>query len=395
VQKTGKLNCRRIKEARLFRKMTLEELANKVGIQKQAISQFENEKATPEPTTLTKIADILRFPLSFFFENDEPTTVGNTYFRALYSSRKKDLVAQQIKAKYLSIIYFILSKKLTFRPLNLPIFTESITTKQEEAKLTIEKIAVLLREHWRLGDNPIQNMVSLLEQNGIVVGEFSTDSREIDAFYQYCELSGKPTYCIVLGTDKKSFYRRQFNSAHELGHIVLHECYADLDEIDRDEFRTREAQANSFAASFLLPESSFGKDVSVYPNRLSYYLELKKKWNVSIMAMIMRANALGYLSKNQYVYLMRRMSEMGYREKEPLDDYVPYKHPRALKQAIAILKQQEQLTNQQIMELFSTANFSIPENVVEELLDLEKGTLAPSFNEDNIVLFPTLNTTRR
>ena len=129
---------------------------------------------------------------------------------------------------------------------------------------------------------------------------------------------------MILGTDKHSFYRRQFNCAHELGHIILHERYDDLNEVDRDEYRRREDEANAFAAAFLLPARAFGRDVSVYPNKLSHYIQLKKKWNVSIMAMIMRAHSLGYLSPNQYSYLMRQMSMNGYRQKEPLDDTVEY-----------------------------------------------------------------------
>ena len=71
--------------------------------------------------------------------------------------------------------------------------------------MSIEEIATQTRQYWDLGYAPIPNMVALLERNGIVVGEFATDSREIDAFYQYYEEGDYPTYCVVLGTDKKKF----------------------------------------------------------------------------------------------------------------------------------------------------------------------------------------------
>ena len=75
-----------------------------------------------------------------------------------------------------------------------------------------------------------------------------------------------------MGADKKSFFRRQFNCAHELGHIILHERYSDLNEIDREEFRERENEANAFAAALLLPATAFGADAAIYPNRLSHYV---------------------------------------------------------------------------------------------------------------------------
>ena len=346
MQSGGKINCERLKEARLFRKMTMAELAQIVGINKQAISQFENCKNSPEPMTLRRIADALKFPYSFFVEPDPVSTVGNTYFRALYSSKKKDLAAQQVKAKYLAKIHSVLASKVKFKPLNLPDFVADKT-------ITIEEVAMRTRQHWDLGDVPIPNMVALLERNGIIVGEFATESREIDAFYQYYEENDYPTYCVVLGTDKRSFYRRQFNCAHELGHILLHERYSDLNEIDRDEFREREDEANAFAAAFLLPSKAFGNDVAAYPNRLGHYIELKKKWNVSIMAMIMRAYALGYLSANQYSYLMRQMSTRGYRQTEPLDDSIEYKHPYALKQSVNLLLTKGNMSGEDIMNLFA------------------------------------------
>ena len=215
MQKGNRINSERIKEARLFRKMTIAELAESVGINKQAISQFENNKTTPEPLTLRKISEALDFPYSFFLEYDKPSTIGNTYFRALYSSKKKDLVAQKIRAKYLVKIHSVLSTKVRFKPLNLPVFTDG-------EQLSIEEIAQRVRTYWDLGDAPIPNMVSLLEKNGIIVGEFATGSRDIDAFYQYYEENNCSTYCVILGADKKSFFRRQFNCAHELGHIILH-----------------------------------------------------------------------------------------------------------------------------------------------------------------------------
>ena len=52
MQKGNRINSERIKEARLFRKMTLAELAESVGINKQAIYKFGNNKTTPEPLTL-------------------------------------------------------------------------------------------------------------------------------------------------------------------------------------------------------------------------------------------------------------------------------------------------------------------------------------------------------
>jgi transcriptional regulator with XRE-family HTH domain len=56
----------RLNEARLYRKMTIEELASVIGTSKQAISQFENKKSVPDFITLYKISNALNFPIRFF-----------------------------------------------------------------------------------------------------------------------------------------------------------------------------------------------------------------------------------------------------------------------------------------------------------------------------------------
>ena len=72
----SKINSTRLKEARLYRQYTMDDLASKIGINKQAISQFENRKTFPEPLTLRKIADALGFPYSFFVEDEPQSIIG-------------------------------------------------------------------------------------------------------------------------------------------------------------------------------------------------------------------------------------------------------------------------------------------------------------------------------
>ena len=375
-------NPLRLNEARLYRKMTIDELAKSVGTSKQAISQFENNKSVPDFNTLNKIREVLRFPIQFFREDCcDDIVLGNTYFRAPFSSNKKDMNSQRIKAKYVAFIQSCLSEYIDFPLLNIPNFTEIDD---------IERIANRTRDFWGLGREPIPDMVSLLERNGIIVSEFSTEGRTIDAFYQYGEMFGREYYCIVLGTDKLTFARRQFNAAHELAHILLHERNNDIDELDRDEFRKREDEANRFASAFLLPKETFVTDVRPYGNKLNYYIELKRKWRVSIAAMMYRANDLEVISANQYQYLMRQMSSHGWRTQEPLDEYMTPIKPKALKQAINMLLLNDYLTPKQIFGQFSKYKMSLPKDVIDEVLNLESDTLPdasdPSIDSKFVVL---------
>lgn len=361
-----KFNPSRLSEARTYSKMTGEELANSIGIKKQAISQFENGKATPEYKTVEKMSSVLAFPINFFYEKDVPSLQGNTYFRAPFSSNKRDLNSQKVKTRYVAHIYGTLAKYVDFRPYNVPALSDTSD---------IASVAQKIRNYWGLGQEPIPDMVSLMERNGIIMSEFATDSKQIDAFTQYDEIGFQNYYCVVLGTEKPSFVRRQFSCAHELGHILLHEKYEDKSGINREDFRKQESEANKFAAEFLMPKDAFLLDLQVSPNRLQRYIELKRKWKVSISAMVMRAHDLEAITDNQYQYLMRQIAKNGWRTSEPLDDYLPLRHPKALKQAVNIIILNNVLTGKELLSEIGRDGISLPKSVVDEVLNLEPDTI--------------------
>ena len=375
-----RFNPKRLCDARAYNKFTGDELASIVGIKKQAISQFENGKSAPEYGTVCKLSSALGFPVEFFYEHDDSLLLGNTYFRALYSSKKKDLNSQRIKTSYIARIYGTLARYVDFKPFNVPEFSDTGD---------ISKVARSLRNYWGLGQEPIPDMVSLMERQGIIMSEFATDCGKIDAFSQYGEINKIPYRCVVLGTEKKSFVRRQFSCAHELGHIVLHEKYNDLNDIDREDFRKRENEADEFAAEFLLPREAFLADLQVYANRLNRYVELKRKWRVSISAMIVRAHRLGAINTNQYQYLMRQLSQNGWRTNEPLDDLIPLKHPKALKQAVNLIILNNVLSGSELLDEIRKDGIALPKQVIDEVLDLDPDTITVEESEarDNIVSF--------
>lgn len=59
---------KRIKTAREHDGMTATKLGELVGITRQAIEQYEKGKAAPKATTLKRIADALRLPITWFYE---------------------------------------------------------------------------------------------------------------------------------------------------------------------------------------------------------------------------------------------------------------------------------------------------------------------------------------
>lgn len=372
----------RLRKARLFRNWTITELSNRTGLSKQSLSQYESGIISPKSEKLFKLVTELKFPLAFFNVDDKKNNISevdNTFFRALSSTKTIDLDTQRVKTEIITRIYSFLSEYLNLPELDLPIINF-------EEGLSPEQIAEKLRYYWGLGNSPIENMVALLEQRGIVVSSLKTGTNTIDAFTQVHSIDNKKLYCVVLGSDKYTMVRRNFDCAHELGHILLHSNYSDIRNLTKEEYKKMEKEANNFAAAFLLPRNSYYLDLRT-PTKLESYKDLKRKWKVSIGAMVMRARHIDRITPQEYTNLMKSMSKRGWRKSEPFDDKWQTKEPILFKQAIEVLFENNVLTGSEIISELGKHSYTLNPEDVEDLLNLDVGTLSIK-NEvnDNLVI---------
>lgn len=377
---TKKFNGTRLKNARLFNGYTLTELADMTQISKQSISLYENNRNIPDYERIHLIANVLKVPFEFFFQEDRCVALTETtYFRSLASATKKDRMAQSIKLEYVARMYEVLWKYIefqNFKELNVIYngFEDVIDADSDEAIEEIEMIAQQIRKEWHVGNGPIKDLQYLLENHGVLVTGFPSDSEDIDAFSQRTLVDGNPVYLIAVVLGKKPEGRIRFDMAHELGHIVLHPWSEDIESISKEEFKARERQANMFASAFLLPRETFGQDIAQYPTNLKYYEFLKQKWKVSIQAMIYRTHQLKIITTNQYQYLMRQVSKNGWRLQEPGDKPF-YLNESIFQGAIDLLLDNNLFSAKTLMHEFRKYGITFYPSTIEELLHLRKGTL--------------------
>ena len=381
-------NGERLKKARIYRGLTVAELAEQVTQQRQTLSMYEIGKSQPSSALADALAQALDFPKQFFYENPEPISNGTVYFRSLLTTNKKYRSEQMVKMDFLCRVYSFLQDYIEFPELDIPSFPSNVSPGEA---------AVLLRNAWGLGNQPLDNLVSLIEQHGILVTTFNTSTDDVDAFSKPIVISGVPTFLIAYSSNKTAAARIHFDIAHELGHICLHEWSDDIEELTKEEFKAREHQAHEFAAAFLLPADSFGADARSGPASLIYYKQLKRKWKVSIAAMIRRAKELGIISHEEYIMLVCQMQKRGQRKEEPLDDVLITASPALLKTSVIMLLQENVFTPKEFMdELSKTYDLTIYPSEIEFLLDLPKGTLTPKrliyFNNSLQIKKPINNT---
>lgn len=379
--KERKFYGNRLRSARQFRGLGLIELAKKVGISKQSLSFYENGDNVPPYENVILLAKELNFPYDFFWQDDNCTTItDNTYFRSQASAGKKERLAQSVKLEYVAKMYEVIVNYVDFPVLDLPRVNfigndDPLEMDSVEVLEEIEEIADFVRKEWKLGRGPIANLQYCLEEHGLIVTGFHLDESKIDAFSQRIKLDGKEhLFIIALALGTKPIERLRLDLAHELGHILLHPWGENPDYLDKSEFSGREKQANMFAGAFLLPRDTFGEDVKMYPTDISYYKYLKKKWKISIQAMMYRAHQLEIISTNQFQYMMRQVSKNGWRKCEP-GDKPGVLNETIFQGAIDLLFEEKVLDSNRLITDFERHGIILNIYDIEDLLHLRKGTL--------------------
>ena len=361
------------------------ELAKMSGISKQSLSNYANESNVPPYENVLKIAEALNFPPDFFMVEDFCTTItDNTYFRSQAAATKTAQRSQAIKMEYVAKMYEALMDYIDWPELKLPEveFEENDDHAVDTPEMLerIEKLADQVREQWNLGTGPIDNFQFVLESHGIIVTSSKYVASTIDAFSQKVHLEkGHPqdyVYIVAIAVGEKPIERLRFDMAHELGHILMHPWEESNDDIDRETFNAREKQANMFASALLLPRRAFTRDIMAYAAEVDYYRHLKRKWRVSMQAMMYRARQLNIITGNQFAYMMRQVSKHGWRKHEPGD--VPGDLNSTIFQgALDILFDGGYLDSHDLRVQFAKYGIILSDKDMTDLMGLKEGTIVP------------------
>lgn len=368
----------RIRQARLSRCLSIAELSELLGVSKQAVSQYELGKSIPSMPTLVQMSRYLKYPMDFFVKPlpENFTSSSPIFFRSKKTTPSKAKNAAKEKIEIFREIDDYFRNFVDFPKVNFPKidYVESIEPLENDL---IETYAMKLREHWNLGKGPIDNLMYVVQKNGVMVSKMFLGQRKIDAFSVWYN---RVPY-VFLSSDKRTNVRTRFDIAHELGHLLMHsDNYTEEDLNKKIIYDKLENEADRFAGAFLMPEVTFSKDV--YSSSIDHFVELKKKWKTSIGSMIYRCESLGLLTDNQIKYLKDQMTTRVYWRREPLDNTMPVEQPFAHKQAVNLLLENNVLTPYDI-----TDNIACSPEEIEEYCFLEHGTLEnKECKKDNFVV---------
>jgi len=366
----------RLTEARLARGMFKKTLGDLVGVSGTAITKYEEGEDKPQAERLDVIARQLGFPRSFFTARAWEEDLQPVFWRSRSTETRtaRDMTEQRMR--WLCEVFHFLEQEVEFPSLKLP----DIDLPEDFRSLTqedIERAAETMRDAWRLRSHPIPDVTLALENAGIPVVNLDFMSDKQDGFCFRSPTLGRPF--VGINIHKVSAARARFDAAHELGHVVLHRSATPQQERDPATHKLLESQAHAFAAAFLFPKESFLAEVST-PS-LDYFAALKKKWGMSVGAMIFRAWTLGVIDEGEKAGLQQNMGRRRWRGplREPFDglDQMPLEHPRMLRRGIEAVLADGILDRRAVVELLC-----LPRNEIERLTGLEPGFLSTAEVEE-------------
>jgi Zn-dependent peptidase ImmA (M78 family)/transcriptional regulator with XRE-family HTH domain len=344
-------NPQRLSIARKRKMLNKKDFAHLIDVQVNTLTRWD-QGSTPTDENIEAAARVLGFPKAFFFGPDiEEPTLENTSFRSLSS-----MTASRREAAYAAgAIGFMISDWIENR-FELP--SPAIPSYPLCGDGCPEAIARMLRQEWVLGEQPISNMIQLLEHKGARVFSLSENTACVDAFSLW--RSGKP---YVFLNNFKSAERSRFDAAHELGHLVMHQDA-------RVSSKTAEEEADRFAAEFLMPKADV---IAVLPrvNDLQQLMIHKARWKVSLAALTYRVHKLDITTVWRNRDLCITIAKRGYRKEEPRP--IPRETSMILEKVLRMLWAEKTTQNDIASELY------LPMSEVNDMVFgvLNTGTVVP------------------
>lgn len=298
-----------IRTARVAAGLTQEQLSEQVDVKQGALSRYENDLRLPDEETLERLAGVLGLTGRLLNRacSIKGSAAAEAHMRRRAAAPAKAWRRVEAQLNILRIQLHQLLQVIDFDPANAVPALDSMDYPPADA-------AALTRAQWRMTIGPVRNMTGWMESAGCLIVEWDFGAPRIDGMSQWVD-----DYPVLAVNARMPADRKRLTLAHELGHIVMHSTPAYLDmEVEQE--------AMDFAAEFLMPASVIRPELrNLTLGRLS---DLKRKWMVSMAALIERAHKLEAIPPAKRTSLYKMLSAKGWRKHEPLGGQLPPERPR-------------------------------------------------------------------
>jgi Zn-dependent peptidase ImmA (M78 family)/transcriptional regulator with XRE-family HTH domain len=292
-------------------------LARALEVTAAAVTQFEKGQAKPTLPIVDRLAVALEVPPEFFRAGRPVPALAasGAHFRSLRSTSALERERALAFAEIALAVFVAIEQHVRLPRPALP----ALDVPPDLTLTDVVGLARQARQHLGVAAGPVPNVVRLLEAHGVAVVRLDQDDvRRVDAFSHH---GHRPI--VLLNPAKQDKARSRFDAAHELGHLLMHH---DIEPGSR----LVEQQAQAFAAEFLAPADEIAEQL---PNRVDWVVlhDLKRRWGVSLKALVVRAHILGRFSDASSQRAMRQLAAWGWPEPGQLGALeAPVLLPRAI-----------------------------------------------------------------
>lgn len=325
--------------AREARGFTQTALAEAINVSQGKISKIEAGLLRASEDDVRELANVLRFPVSFFFQPGRRFGTGPSEF---YHYRKLKSVSTHALDRY--------HAEIDIRRMHLASLLDAVDISAprgfpehdiDEFAGYAEEVARAVRAAWHVPRGPVRNVTQLIEAAGGIVIHHDFGDHRIDGISRHVP----PLPPLFFMNARVGGARYRYTLTHEVGHVVMHR-FANPEMED---------QANRFAAEFLMPASEIQPHLS-YLN-LGRIADLAAYWRVSMSAILQRAADLDKVTAAQKKGLWIQLGKSGYRSREP----------QALEFAVELPKSLQALLEAHVSELgYSVAELAAALNIYQD-----------------------------
>lgn len=241
--------ARRLKHARTASGLSQDEVAERLGLSRPAVSLIEAGKRAVSSVELAKLSRLYQLPAAAFLEEPGGEGVLERFRAGNLEEGDREILDQALQY----FRYYALLEHAAYggQRYDLPLYPA-------RAGLAIEQgthLAEQERGRLGLGNGPVRSMIQVLEQEGVKVTtlRFPDESSLSGCFFFSDDLGP----CIVINESHPP-QRRRFTAAHEYAHAVS-ERQEGIVCVSERRRELDEMRANAFAAAFLLPETGIGE----------------------------------------------------------------------------------------------------------------------------------------
>jgi Zn-dependent peptidase ImmA (M78 family)/transcriptional regulator with XRE-family HTH domain len=320
----------RLREQRLALGLTVHQLAQRLGVNRNTITNYESDKTEPSVHDLVRLAATLGCDLVDLLPGMPRAQVPRFAFRA-HKVLSTDPHIKATARKYLRAYMDIEEILGTTLALRLPQYPLEGDVPQLERR--IEGLANRVRKSCGIRDCGPDNMVAVLENLGVRCLFFQYDGRGLDGVSTL-----QDEMCLMLlRVRDKGIERTISSAAHELGHLVLHPHLFTEELIAGGPERNYEKEAQLFAGYFLVPSDDL---LEVWEGEGLYRLPpvhalllLKRVFRVSFWFVYERVRQAGLVPPNEYPRLITAVKRLlGIRGRAKMEELEPELLPRDMLQ---------------------------------------------------------------